>query len=104
MPFGSSAIRSGSTAPRPWRGCWARTAISAHLDLVNTLIGKEGLAALVDALVQEDYPLERLYLSGNFLDESAAGTLAKLLLENRHLQEIYLSVNRLGDSNMLLTK
>ncbi|MEY3444568.1 MAG: hypothetical protein RLZZ519_2849 [Bacteroidota bacterium] len=70
------------------------------LDLVNTLVGNAGLAALVDALVLEDYPLERLYLSGNFLDETASDTLAKLLRGNRHLQELYLSVNRLGDAGV----
>jgi Ran GTPase-activating protein (RanGAP) involved in mRNA processing and transport len=70
------------------------------LDLVNTLICREGVAVLVDALVAEDYPLERLYLGGNFLDESVADDLGRLLRGNRHLQELYLSVNRLGDGGI----
>lgn len=68
------------------------------LDLVNTVIEKEGLAALVAALVQEDYPLERIYLGGNFLNADAANEVGKLLRDNAHVQEIYLSVNRLGDA------
>ena len=71
------------------------------LDLVNTQIGLEGLATLVQALIEEDYPLERLYLSGNAFGPEAGEIIAQLLEQHKHLKELLLSVNCLGDKGTL---
>ncbi len=67
------------------------------LDLVNTHIGLEGLKAICTILIDTQYPLERLYLSGNQIDEKGAMVLAQLLASTSTLQELLLSVNHLGD-------
>lgn len=67
------------------------------LDLVNTQIGLKSLTYLVDTLIQENYPLERLYLSGNTFGAEAGPIIAKLLTNNTQLKELYLSVNLLGN-------
>ncbi|MEO1054226.1 MAG: ribonuclease inhibitor [Bacteroidota bacterium] len=69
------------------------------LDLVNTGFHLNDLEALIDTLVRLDYPIERLYLSGNHLSPDASAVLNRLLL-NPHLKELYLGVNQLGDAGM----
>ncbi|MEM7249007.1 MAG: gala protein [Acidobacteriota bacterium] len=66
------------------------------LDLVNTGLGPEGLAEIVEALVEDDRPLERLYLGGNQLGLESAELLARLVSESK-LTELFVSANRLGD-------
>lgn len=70
------------------------------LDLVNTQIGIEGLEYLIETLIEEEYPLERLYLSGNALGPKIGKLLTPLLEKNTHLQELLLSVNCLKNDGI----
>ncbi|MFJ6863384.1 gala protein [Streptomyces termitum] len=67
------------------------------LDLVNTGIGPEGVRLLLDALLDRDAPLERLYLGGNGLTAADAPLLAALV-RDAGVRELYLPANHLGDA------
>ncbi|MFB7032630.1 MULTISPECIES: gala protein [unclassified Streptomyces] len=66
------------------------------LDLVNTGIGTGGVRLLLDALLERERPLERLFLGGNGLGPDAAPLLAALIRE-AGVRELYVSANHLGD-------
>ncbi|MQY09333.1 leucine-rich repeat domain-containing protein [Actinomadura macrotermitis] len=66
------------------------------LDLVNTGVGLEGLRALLDALLERERPLERLFLGGNGLGPEA-GELLAALVRDAGVSELYLPANHLGD-------
>ena len=67
------------------------------LDLVNTRLGPDGLAALADALIQPASGIERLYLGGNFLTSAEAPLLAKIIEYAPRLRALLLNVGFLGD-------
>ncbi|MFD9106176.1 gala protein [Streptomyces virginiae] len=66
------------------------------LDLVNTGIGGDGVRLLLDALLEREQPLERLFLGGNGLGPDAAPLLAALIRE-AGVRELYVPANHLGD-------
>ncbi|MFE5833479.1 gala protein [Streptomyces sp. NPDC056488] len=66
------------------------------LDLVNTGIGTGGVRLLLDALLERERPLERLFLGGNGLGPDAAPLLAALIRQ-AGVRELYVSANHLGD-------
>lgn len=70
------------------------------LDLVNTNIGFPGFKAIVDTLITEEYPIERLYIGGNNFGVKEAELMALLLKKRRSLKELLLSVNDLGDEGV----
>ncbi len=67
------------------------------LDLVNTQIGDEGLAAILEVLTYTNRTVERLYLGGNQIQENQAALLANLLADNPVITGLFLNVNHLGD-------
>lgn len=71
------------------------------LDLVNTDIGAEGLAAVLDALIEENRTLKRLYLGGNAIEATSAERLALLLRANPALTALLFNVNNLGDAGTI---
>ncbi|WP_030958808.1 hypothetical protein [Streptomyces sp. NRRL S-378] len=66
------------------------------LDLVNTGIGADGVRLLLDALLEREQPLERLFLGGNGLGPDAAPLLAALI-RDAGVRELYAPANHLGD-------
>ncbi|MFD5616990.1 gala protein [Streptomyces yangpuensis] len=66
------------------------------LDLVNTGIGADGVHLLLDALLEREQPLERLFLGGNGLGPDAAPLLAALI-RDAGVRELYAPANHLGD-------
>ncbi|MFJ3980001.1 gala protein [Streptomyces sp. NPDC090021] len=66
------------------------------LDLVNTGIGADGVHLLLDALLEREQPLERLFLGGNGLGPDAAPLLAALI-RDAGVRELYVPANHLGD-------
>ncbi|MET9689630.1 gala protein [Streptomyces sp. NPDC006514] len=66
------------------------------LDLVNTGIGADGVRLLLEALLEREQPLERLFLGGNGLGPDAAPLLAALIRE-AGVRELYVPANHLGD-------
>ncbi|MGW9069605.1 gala protein [Streptomyces yangpuensis] len=66
------------------------------LDLVNTGIGADGVRLLLDALLERERPLERLFLGGNGLGPTAAPLLAALI-RDAGVRELYAPANHLGD-------
>ncbi|MFJ6479636.1 gala protein [Streptomyces sp. NPDC091682] len=66
------------------------------LDLVNTGIGADGVRLLLDALLEREQPLERLFLGGNGLGPDAAPLLAALI-RDAGVRELYVPANHLGD-------
>ncbi|MCX5175183.1 gala protein [Streptomyces virginiae] len=69
------------------------------LDLVNTGIGADGVRLLLDALMEREQPLERLFLGGNGLGPDAAPLLAALIRE-AGVRELYVPANHLGDDGV----
>ncbi|WP_030723712.1 hypothetical protein [Streptomyces sp. NRRL S-237] len=69
------------------------------LDLVNTGTGADGVRLLLDALLEREHPLERLFLGGNGLGPDAAPLLAALIRE-AGLRELYVPANHLGDEGV----
>ncbi|MGW3322197.1 gala protein [Streptomyces virginiae] len=69
------------------------------LDLVNTGIGADGVRLLLDALLEREQPLERLFLGGNGLGPDAAPLLAALIRE-AGVRELYVPANHLGDAGV----
>ena len=67
------------------------------LDLVNTRLGADGLAALTDALTRHNRTIERLYLGGNFFTPSEAPLLADLIRQMPRLKALLLNAGFLGD-------
>lgn len=66
------------------------------LDLVNTGIGADGVRLLLDALLEREQPLERLFLGGNGLGPDTAPLLAALIRQ-AGVRELYVPANHLGD-------
>ncbi|MFI8519938.1 gala protein [Streptomyces sp. NPDC085481] len=66
------------------------------LDLVNSGIGPAGVRVLLDALLDREAPLERLFLGGNGLSAADAPLLAALV-RDAGVRELYLTANHLGD-------
>ncbi|MER6475216.1 gala protein [Streptomyces filamentosus] len=66
------------------------------LDLVNSGIGSEGVRILLDALLDREAPLERLFLGGNGLTADDAPLLAALV-RDAGVRELRLPANHLGD-------
>ncbi|UUU38535.1 gala protein [Streptomyces sp. NBC_00162] len=66
------------------------------LDVVNTGIGADGVRLLLDALLEREQPLERLFLGGNGLGPDTAPLLAALIRE-AGVRELYVPANHLGD-------
>ncbi|MFG2485588.1 gala protein [Streptomyces virginiae] len=69
------------------------------LDLVNTGTGADGVRLLLDALVEREHPLERLFLGGNGLGPDAAPLLAALI-RDAGVRELYVPANHLGDEGV----
>ncbi|MER7734079.1 gala protein [Streptomyces erythrochromogenes] len=69
------------------------------LDLVNTGIGGDGVRLLLDALLERELPLERLFLGGNGLGPETAPLLAALIRE-AGVRELYVPANHLGDAGV----
>lgn len=90
-PIGDTGVRALAVALRHNRTL--RT-----LDLTQTGITRDGLAALTDSLLGANGTLERLYLCGNCLGPADADVLADLLRGCAGLRHLYVSVNRLGDA------
>jgi Ran GTPase-activating protein (RanGAP) involved in mRNA processing and transport len=67
------------------------------LDIVNTDFGDDGFDAILDALIEDNRTVERLFLGGNGLTAAAADRFARLLVANPVLKGIFLNVNHLGD-------
>ncbi|MFE8015060.1 gala protein [Streptomyces antibioticus] len=88
-PVGDAAARALAAALR--RNTALRT-----LDLVNTGLTTDGLAALLDALTARPRPVERLFVGGNGLTADAAPLLAALI-RDAGVRELYLPANHLGD-------
>lgn len=65
------------------------------LDLVNTDLKPEGIAEILDTLINHNRSIERLYLGGNKI--AAAEDFKKLLASNNALKSLMLNVNSLGD-------
>jgi NAD(P)-dependent dehydrogenase (short-subunit alcohol dehydrogenase family) len=74
-----------------------RTTTLRALDLVNTGIGAEGLALVIDALTEANRSVERLYVGGNALGSESAPGIAELLRRNSTIRALYLNANPLGD-------
>ncbi|WP_406365385.1 gala protein [Streptomyces sp. NBC_01546] len=66
------------------------------LDVVNTGIGADGVRLLLDALLEREQPLERLFLGGNGLGPDTAPLLAAMIRE-AGVRELYVPANHLGD-------
>ncbi|MGW7332103.1 gala protein [Streptomyces sp. NPDC054840] len=73
-----------------------RNTVLRTLDLVNTGIGADGVRLLLDALLEREQPLERLFLGGNGLGPEAAPLLAALIRQ-AGIRELYVPANHLGD-------
>ncbi|MEU6298177.1 gala protein [Streptomyces erythrochromogenes] len=69
------------------------------LDLVNTGIDGDGVRLLLDALLEREPPLERLFLGGNGLGPDTAPLLAALIRE-AGVRELYVPANHLGDAGV----
>ncbi|THA80065.1 gala protein [Streptomyces sp. A0592] len=69
------------------------------LDLVNTGIGADGVRLVLDALLEREQPLERLFLGGNGLGPHAAPLLAALI-RDAGVRELYVPANHLGDEGV----
>ncbi|MFE6911456.1 leucine-rich repeat domain-containing protein [Streptomyces erythrochromogenes] len=69
------------------------------LDLVNTGIDGDGVRLLLDALLERELPLERLFLGGNGLGPATAPLLASLIRE-AGVRELYVPANHLGDAGV----
>ena len=72
------------------------------LDLVNTRLGHEGLAALTEALTHSNQTVERLYLGGNFFGPEEAPLLAEIIHRAPNLKALLLNVGFLGDAGAAL--
>lgn len=68
------------------------------LDLVNTCAG-EGFLTLLEYL-KENRTVERLYLSGNYLTADMMIPVSDMLIANKHLKSLFLSVNNIGDKGV----
>ncbi|MBD2900276.1 hypothetical protein amrb99_92790 [Actinomadura sp. RB99] len=86
----------GDAGARALAAMLRRNAAIRTLDLVNTGLGLEGLRALLDALMDRDAPLERLFLGGNGIGPDAADLLAALV-RDAGVRELYAPANHLGD-------
>ncbi|MFB6820717.1 gala protein [Streptomyces virginiae] len=76
-----------------------RNTVLRTLDLVNTGIGADGVRLLLDALLEREQPLERLFLGGNGLGPDAAPLLAALI-RDAGVRELYVPANHLGDEGV----
>ncbi|MFE5484457.1 gala protein [Streptomyces sp. NPDC056527] len=81
---------------RTLAGLLRRNTSLRTLDLVNSGIGPAGVRHLLDALLDREAPLERLFLGGNGLTSADAPLLAALV-RDAGVRELYLPANHLGD-------
>ncbi|MFC9912477.1 gala protein [Streptomyces sp. NPDC127197] len=84
------------TGARTLAGLLRRNTTLRTLDLVNSGIGAAGVRVLLDALLDREAPLERLFLGGNGLTAADAPLLAALV-RDAGVRELYLTANHLGD-------
>ncbi|MBA9004964.1 MULTISPECIES: gala protein [Thermomonospora] len=91
-PIGDAGVRAVAAMLR------ANTTLRT-LDLVNTGVTADGLRALLDALLDRPYPVERLFLGGNGLDAGSAPVLAALI-RDAGVRELYLPANHLRDAGV----
>jgi hypothetical protein len=89
----------GDAGARAMAGMLRRNAAVRTLDLVNTGLTGDGLRALLDALIEREVPLERLFLGGNGLSVDEADLLAALI-RDAGVRELFLSANHLGDAGV----
>ncbi|MEU7417323.1 leucine-rich repeat domain-containing protein [Streptomyces antibioticus] len=87
---------AGDAAARALAAALRRNTALRTLDLVNTGLTSDGLAALLDALTARPRPVERLFVGGNGLTADAAPLLAALI-RDAGVRELYLPANHLGD-------
>ncbi|MFF2328095.1 MULTISPECIES: gala protein [unclassified Streptomyces] len=88
-PLGDAGVRA--LVPMLRRNTALRT-----LDLVNSGLTADALAALLAVLSRRSRPVERLFLGGNGLGADAAPLLAALI-RDAGVRELYLPANHLGD-------
>ncbi|MET9730301.1 gala protein [Streptomyces sp. NPDC006458] len=86
----------GEAGARTLAGLLRRNTALRTLDLVNSGLGATGVRLLLDALLDRDAPLERLFLGGNGLGPADAPLLAALV-RDAGVRELYLTANHLGD-------
>ncbi|MFI8823791.1 gala protein [Streptomyces sp. NPDC053431] len=91
----------GETGARTLAGLLRRNTTLRSLDLVNSGIRAAGVRALLDALLDRDAPLERLFLGGNGLTAADAPLLAALV-RDAGVRELYVPANHLGDAGTAL--
>ncbi|PMD12794.1 RNI-like protein [Hyaloscypha hepaticicola] len=73
------------------------------LDLETTQLGDEGTRQCIDAITGYPSPLRNLYLNANSIGEGAYESLGKYLGDpNCKLESLFLSINLIGDTGMLL--
>ncbi len=72
------------------------------LDLVNTAIKTDGLAIIIEALINSDCVIERLYLSGNNFNSNDAYLLADLLKNNTKIKYLFVGTNHLQDKGAVI--
>ncbi|WP_351236351.1 gala protein [Streptomyces sp. NPDC002133] len=89
----------GETGARTLAGLLRHNTTLRTLDLVNSGVGAEGVRVLLDALLDREAPLERLFLGGNGLTAADAPLLAALV-RDAGVRELYVPANRLGDAGI----
>ncbi|MFG3343650.1 gala protein [Streptomyces sp. NPDC048018] len=89
----------GATGARTLAGLLRRNTALRTLDLVNSGIGAEGVRAVLEALLDRETPLERLFLGGNGLTAADAPLLAALV-RDAGVRELYVPANHLGDAGV----
>ncbi|MEU8617797.1 gala protein [Streptomyces sp. NPDC048623] len=91
----------GAAGARTLAGLLRRNTTLRTLDLVNTGAGAEGVRVLLDALLDREAPLERLFLGGNGLTAADAPLLAALV-RDAGVRELYVPANHLGDAGIAI--
>ncbi|XP_078058257.1 NACHT, LRR and PYD domains-containing protein 3-like, partial [Mustelus asterias] len=74
----------------------------AFVNLYCNEVGDSGVKLLSAALRNPECKIQKLDLYGNDLTDSCAEDLASALSTNRSLIDLYLGVNKLGDSGVKL--
>ncbi|MFI8966545.1 gala protein [Streptomyces sp. NPDC053493] len=85
-----------TTGARTLAALLRRNTALRTLDLVNSGLGPGGVRLILDALLDREAPLERLFLGGNGLTAADAPLLAALV-RDAGVRELYLPANHLGD-------
>ncbi|CAL9617952.1 gala protein [Streptomyces sp. enrichment culture] len=91
----------GESGARALAALLRRNPALRTLDLVNSGIGATGVRLLLDALLDRDTPVERLFLGGNGLTAAETPLLAALV-RDAGVRELYLPANHLGDEGAAL--